>query len=69
MAGEVYCETHVDSIRTLEGYKVPTNATIVFDNKFIKPVLEDNNVTLIVEEINNEEMDNFICTSFKASIN
>jgi tRNA(Ile2) C34 agmatinyltransferase TiaS len=69
MAGEVYCETHVDTIKTLDGYKIPSNATIEFENKLIKPVLEGNNVTLIVEEINNEKLDNFICTSFKASIN
>ena len=69
MAGEVYCETYVDTIKTLGGYKVPTNATIIFENKLIKPVLEDNNVTLIVEEINENKTDNFICTSFKASVN
>lgn len=69
MAGEVYCETHVDIIKTIDGYKIPTDATIIFDNKLIKPILEDNIVTLIVEEVNNEKSENFICTSFKASLN
>ncbi|MBI5538954.1 MAG: hypothetical protein HY951_02775 [Bacteroidia bacterium] len=69
MAGEVYCETYVDTIKTIDGYKIPTDATIIFDNTLIKPVLEGNNVTLIVEEVNSRKSDNFICTSFKASVN
>jgi len=69
MAGQVYYETHVDTIKTADGYKVPTNATINFDNKLIKPILEDNSVTLLVEEINDKNGENFICTNFKASIN
>lgn len=69
MAGEVYCETYVDTIKTIDGYKIPTDATIIFDNKLIKPVFEDNNVTLFVEEVNDDKIDDFICKSFKASIN
>jgi hypothetical protein len=69
MVGEVYCRTHVDAIRTIDGYKVPTNASIDFENKRIKPVLKDNTITFLVEEINNGQNESIICTNFKASLN
>jgi hypothetical protein len=69
MVGEVYCRTHVDAIRTADGYKVPTNASIDFDDKTIKPVFKDNTITFLVEEITNGQNESVICTSFKASLN
>ena len=69
MVGEVYCRTHVDAIRTIDGYKIPTNASIDFENKRIQPVLKDNTITFLVEEINSGQNESIICTSFKASLN
>ena len=69
MVGEVYSRTHVDAIKTIDGYKIPTNASINFENKRIQPVLKDNTITFLVEEINNDQNESIICTSFKASLN
>lgn len=48
-AGEIYSQTRVDCITTLDGFKIPVNATIeYFEN--ILPVIKENYVTLFVEE-------------------
>ncbi len=74
IAGEVYYQTHVDAIRTLDGYKIPTNSTIIYENKLSKPILENNIITLIVEEVSENEFKNSdnieaISNSFKISVN
>lgn len=48
-AGEIYCNTRVDCIKTAEGYKIPVNATIEWQND-ARPVIMENFVTLLVEE-------------------
>ena len=68
LAGEVYCETHVDSIKTIDGFKVPINAHINFDNILIKPVFKENAVTLIVEELSENKIEDLGCNNFKAII-
>lgn len=74
IAGEVYCQTHVDTIKTSDGYKIPTNSKIIYDNKFSKPIIENNLITLIVEEVSDNELKNSdnieaISSSFKISVN
>lgn len=74
IAGEVYCQTHVDTIKTSDGYKIPTNSTIIYESKFSNPVIENNLITLIVEEVGENEINNgdnikSICNRFKISVN
>lgn len=66
LAGEVYCETHVDLIKTVDGFRIPSNAHIKFNDKRIKPILLDNIVTLLVEEIKENKNPSLICTNYKA---
>ena len=48
-AGEIYCNTRVDCIKTSEGFRIPVNATIECIG-ITKPQLMENYVTIIVEE-------------------
>jgi hypothetical protein len=48
-AGEIYCHTRVDSIRTADGFRIPVNATIEWQNE-AHPVILENYITLLVEE-------------------
>jgi len=74
IAGEVYYQTHVDTIKTLDGYKIPTGSTIIYENKLSKPILENNVVTLLVEEIkekriNSNELMGAFSSNFKILVN
>lgn len=70
MVGEVYCKTNVDIIKTTSGYKVPISASLNFENNRIKPVLIDNAITYLVEEVNEGALNKeIIGSTFKASLN
>ena len=69
LAGEVYCETHVDTITTKQGYKIPNNASIDFDDSRIKPILKENAITLIVEELSEGKNEELSVSHFKATHN
>lgn len=48
-AGEVYSSTHIDILKSVDGFKIPVNARIEIcetDN----PTIKENSVTLFVEE-------------------
>lgn len=49
VAGEIYSEIRVDTIKTMDGFKVPVNAKIDVGS-WIRPVIKDNTITLFVEE-------------------
>jgi len=65
VAGEIYSTTRVDSIKTLEGFKIPVNATIEL-NKSARPVIKENTITLFVEECNEKEVAEWRVISEKA---
>ncbi len=69
LAGEVYCETHVDSIKTEDGFKIPINAHINFTDNRIKPVFKENSVILLVEEITTGKIEELSGNNFKAILN
>ncbi|PKP19372.1 MAG: hypothetical protein CVU05_11540 [Bacteroidetes bacterium HGW-Bacteroidetes-21] len=48
-AGEIYSQTRVDCIKTIDGFKIPVNATIEYSEN-IHPVIKENFVTLYVVE-------------------
>lgn len=49
-ARQLYCEYHIDSIKTTEGYKVPAEATITVTANHIMPRFQNKQIVLPVEE-------------------
>ncbi len=69
-ARQLYCEFHLDAIKTSDGYKVPADATINITSNEILPQFNNKQLILPVEEIKSEnKLDILLSNNFKIITN
>jgi|GEM_PF-4714352 hypothetical protein len=69
-ARQLYCELHLDAIKTADGYKVPADATINICTDEFLPQFQNKQIILPVEEIKCPNKPNdLLSNTFKITVN